>query len=364
MKRRQLIQRGGIAGVLAAGVAPAFAQSLPEVKWRLSASWPKSLDTLFGVCENVAKRVSEITNGKFQISTHAAGEIVGGLQILDAVQASGVEVGHTAPYYFFGKNPAFAFGSCLPFGMNARQQNAWWYYGGGEALYNDFLKPYNIKCIPAGNTGAQMGGWYRKEIKSVADLKNLKFRVGGVAGVILARLGVVPQQIAAGDIYPALERGTIDAAEWIGPHDDEKLGFVKVAKYYYTPGWWEPNSQNSMFVNLKAWDALPKEYQAAFSAACGESNSMCMAKYDHLNPIAMKSLISKGALLRRFPDSVLDACYKASLEQYDEWSAKHPEFKTLYDSFTKYMKIEMDWFQVSEGTFENYMAKKLSKSKG
>ena len=364
MKRRQLIQQGGIAGVLAAGVAPAFAQSLPDVKWRLSASWPKSLDTLFGVCENVAKRVGEITSGKFQISTHAAGEIVGGLQILDAVQASGVEAGHTAPYYFFGKNPAFAFGSCLPFGMNARQQNAWWYYGGGEALYNDFLKPYNIKCIPAGNTGAQMGGWYRKEIKSVADLKNLKFRVGGVAGVILARLGVVPQQIAAGDIYPALEKGTIDAAEWVGPYDDEKLGFVKVAKYYYTPGWWEPNSQNSMFVNLKAWDALPKEYQAAFSAACGESNTMCMARYDHVNPTAMKSLISKGALLRRFPESVLDACYKASLEQYDEWSAKHPEFKTMYDSFNKYLKIETDWFQVSEGTIDNYMVKKLSKSKG
>jgi TRAP-type mannitol/chloroaromatic compound transport system substrate-binding protein len=209
-----------------------------------------------------------------------------------------------------------------------------------------------------------MGGWYRKEIKSVADLKNLKFRVGGVAGVILARLGVVPQQIAAGDIYPALERGTIDAAEWIGPHDDEKLGFVKVAKYYYTPGWWEPNSQNSMFVNLKAWDALPKEYQAAFSAACGESNTMCMAKYDHVNPTAMKSLISKGALLRRFPESVLDACYKASLEQYDEWSAKHPEFKTMYDSFNKYLKMETDWFQVSEGAMDNFMVKKLNKSKG
>lgn len=359
MNRRDWIKTGGLTTILATGVAPAIAQSRPEIKWRLSASWPKSLDTLYGVCENVSKRVAEITDGKFQITPYAAGEIVGGLQIMDAVQSGAVEAGHTAPYYFFGKNPAFGFGSCLPFGMNARQQNAWWYYGGGSTLFNEFLKPYNIVCIPAGNTGAQMGGWFRKEIKTVDDLKNLKFRVGGVAGVILQRLGVVPQQIAGGDIYPALEKGTIDAAEWVGPYDDEKLGFVKVAKYYYTPGWWEPNSQNSMFVNIKAWESLPKEYQAAFSAACGESNTTCLAKYDQLNPEALKRLIGQGVQLRRFPDAVLDACYKASQDQYAEWASKHPEFKKLYDSFNAFLKDEVAWFQIVELSYDNYMAKKL-----
>jgi len=204
-------------------------------------------------------------------------------------------------YYYFGKNPAFAFATCLPFGMNARQQNAWWYYGGGEELYNEFLKPYNCYAIPYGNTGTQMGGWFRKEIKTVNDLKGLKFRVGGVAGQILLRLGVVPQQIAAGDIYPALEKGTIDAAEWIGPHDDDRLGISKVAKYYYTPGWWEGNSSGHMIVNLKAWEALPKEYQQIFAAACGESNSMAIGEVRPPEPDWTQKTHCRGCTAARVP---------------------------------------------------------------
>ena len=236
MKRREFVRHGGIAGILAAGSAPAIAQTQPEVRWRMASSFPKSLDTLWGAAEFVAKRVGELTSGKFKISNFASGEIVPGLQVLDAVQAGTVEAGQTAMYYYFGKNPAFAFGTVLPFGMNQRQQNAWWYHGGGEQAYNEFLKAYDCVAIAYGNTGTQMGGWFRKEIKTVDDLKGLKFRVGGVAGAVLTRLGVVPQQIAAGDIYPSLEKGAIDAAEWIGPFDDEKLGFVKVAKFYYAPG--------------------------------------------------------------------------------------------------------------------------------
>ena len=355
MQRRDFIKHGGIAGILAAGAAPAMAQALPEVRWRLTSSFPKSLDTLYGAAENVAKRVSDATGGKFQIRTFAAGEIVPGLQVLDAVQNTTVEAGQTAMYYYFGKNPAFAFATCLPFGMNCRQQNAWWYYGGGNEMYNDFLKAYNCYAICYGNTGTQMGGWFRKEIKNVADLKGLKFRVGGVAGTILSKLEVVPQQIAAGDIYPALEKGTIDAAEWIGPYDDEKLGFAKVAKYYYTPGWWEGNSSGHMIVGTKAWEALPKEYQNIFAAACGESNAMAMAKYDALNPGAMKKLIGGGAQLRSFPRPVMDACYKAAHEQYAEWSTKVPEFKTMYASYSKFLADELAWFRVAEGTYDNYM---------
>ncbi|HMN83326.1 MAG TPA: TRAP transporter substrate-binding protein DctP [Burkholderiaceae bacterium] len=355
MERRDFVRHGGLAGILAAGSAPAIAQSLPEVRWRMASSFPKALDTLYGAAEFISRRVGEITGGRFRITPSAAGEIVPGLQVLDAVQQGSIESAQTAMYYFFGKNPAFAFGTCLPFGPNYRQQNAWWYHGGGEQMYNDFLKAYGCVAIAYGNTGTQMGGWFRKEIKSMDDMRGLKFRVGGVAGVILQRLGVVPQQIAGGDIYPALEKGTIDAAEWVGPHDDEKLGFNKVARYYYAPGWWEGNSMGHMIVAQKAWDSIPKEYQMAFTAACGESNAMTMAKYDSLNPIALKKLVGSGTQLRVFPKAVLDECRKAALDQYAEWSDKFPEFKKLYEPYNKFHQDQIQWFRVAEDSYDTYV---------
>ncbi|MEF9942792.1 MAG: twin-arginine translocation signal domain-containing protein, partial [Burkholderiaceae bacterium] len=249
MQRRSFLKNAGTAGAgLAALATPALAQSGPEVKWRLTSSFPKSLDTIFGAADVIAKTVATATNGKFQIQVFAAGEIVPGLQALDAVQNGTVECAHTAPYYYFGKDPTFAFACAVPFGMNARQQNAWMYEGGGKQLMAEFFKDYNIIAFPAGNTGAQMGGFFRKEIKTVADMKGLKMRIGGFAGTVLTKLGVVPQQIAGGDIYPSLEKGTIDAAEWVGPYDDEKLGLGKVAKYYYTPGFWEGGPELDLFV--------------------------------------------------------------------------------------------------------------------
>ena len=241
MKRRQFLAGATVA---AAGVAssfpkPAVAQSAPELKWRLTSSFPKSLDTLWGGAEVVAKYVSEMTDNKFQIQPFAAGEIVPGLQAADAVTAGQVEMCQTASYYYFGKDPTFAFGTAVPFGLNNRMQNAWMYQGGGIDLLNEFYKKYKIYALPAGNTGAQMGGWFRKEIKTADDLKGVKMRIGGFAGRSCQKVGVIPQQIAGGDIYPALEKGTIDAAEWVGPYDDEKLGFAKIAPYYYYPGWWE-----------------------------------------------------------------------------------------------------------------------------
>jgi TRAP-type mannitol/chloroaromatic compound transport system substrate-binding protein len=359
MQRRKFLARAG-AGIAAGAAAiptlsSAQTAALPAIKWRLTSSFPKSLDTIYGAAETISKRVAAATGGKFQIQVFAAGEIVPGLQAMDAVKDGTVECCHTAPYYYFGKDPTFAFACAIPFGLNARQQNAWMYHGGGMALMREFFKEYNIINFPAGNTGAQMGGWFRKEIKTVADLKGLKFRVGGFAGRVLAKLGVVPQQIAGGDIYPALEKGTIDGAEWVGPYDDEKLGFYKVAKNYYYPGWWEGGPELDLFVNIKQFEALPAEYKAILESACAEANVDMLAKYDALNPAALRRLVGQGVQLRAFNRDVMNACYKAANEVYEEESAKNPKFKKVYDSWVKFRDDQILWFRVAEANFDNFM---------
>lgn len=357
--RRTMLKATGstaLAAVATAALAkPAIAQSMPEIKWRLTASWPKSLDTLYGACEHISKRVAEMTDNKFQIQSFAAGEIVPGLQVLDAVQAGTVECGHTALYYYFGKDDAFVFGSALPFGMNPRIQNAWLLHGGGQQLLNEFLKTYNCHFIPGGNTNCQMGGWFRKQVKTVEDLKGLKFRLGGFAGRIMQRLGVVPQQIAGGDIYPALEKGTIDGAEWVGPYDDDKLGFVKVARFYHYPGWWEPSSTGGFIANIEKFNALPKVYQEILTAAVLETNNWTGAKYDAVNPAALKRLVSQGAVLTPFSPEVMDACHTAAYDLYKEINAKNPWFKKLYDSQKAFMDDSYLWTQVADYTMDTYM---------
>ena len=355
MKRREFLKAGGIGLAASAVAAPAIAETLPEIKWRLAASWPKSLDTLYGGVEFFAKRVAEITDNKFQIQTFAAGEVVGGLQVLDAVQNGTVEMGNTALYYYWGKNPAFTFGTSLPFGLNTRQHIAWLLHGGGQDMLNDLLKEYNTWSIPTGSTGAQMGGWFRKEIKSTEDLKGLKFRVGGFAGTIISKVGGVPQQIAAGDIYPALEKGTIDAAEWVGPYDDEKLGFVKVAKYYYYPGWWEGTGQGHNVINLAKWNALPKAYQAALTSASHDTFTWVTGKYDYVNPPALKRLLGAGAILKPFPQEVLETCYKAANGIYDDLSKTNPHFGKMYKSLTDFRSDSLAWMQVAELSFDTFM---------
>ena len=355
MDRRSFVKTAGMGLAATTVAAPAIAQSQPEIKWRMTCSWPKSLDTLYGGAELLAKRVAEATDNKFQIRVFAAGEIVPGLQVLDAVQNNTVEMGHTASYYYVGKDPTFSFDCTMPFGFNNRHQLAWYYHGGGLQLLRDFYKDYNVYNIPAGNTGAQMGGWYRKEIKTVEDLDGLKFRIAGLAGAILTKLGVVPQQIAGGDIYPALEKGTIDAAEWVGPYDDEKLGFYKVAKYYYYPGWWEGQANLSAYVNLEQWQKLPKSYQAIFEAACAEANIWTQAKYDVDNPAALRRLVANGTELRPFTKEILEACYKATYEFYQETAAKNPKFKAVYEPWKKFRVEEHLWFRVEEQQFDNFV---------
>jgi TRAP-type mannitol/chloroaromatic compound transport system substrate-binding protein len=355
MKRRQFLKTAGIGVAAAAVASPAIAQSMPEMKWRMTTSWPKSLDTLFGAAETMAKAVADATDNKFQIQVFAGGEIVPGLQVVDAVQNGTVECGHTASYYYFGKDPTFGMGTSIAFGPNQRLNQGWWTQGGGKEVLNEFYKKYNSTALLAGNTGCQMGGWFRKEINSVDDLKGLKMRIGGFPGRVIQKLGAVPQQIAAGDIYPALEKGTIDAAEWVGPYDDEKLGFYKVAPHYYYPGWWEGGSMLLAFVNLDKWNALPKHYQAILEQAAHYANTWCMAKYDLVNPPALRRLLANGVKLHGFSPTIMEACFKAAHELHDEISKTNEGFKKVYDSMNNFMHPAYSWSQVAELNYDSFM---------
>src|SRR6478736_6598206 len=357
MKRRQFLKAAGLGVAASSVAAPAIAQTMPTIKWRMPASWPKSLDTLWGGCEVMAKAVAEATDNKFQIQTFAAGEIVPGLAIVDAVQNGTVEIGHTASYYYFGKDPTFAFGTSVAFGPNARINQGWYTLGGGKEVLNEFYKKYNCISLLAGNTGCQMGGWFRKEINSVDDLKGLKMRIGGFPGRVLQKLGAVPQQIAAGDIYPALEKGTIDAAEWVGPYDDEKLGLYKVAPHYYYPGWWEGGSMLFGFVNLDKWNSLPKYYQSVLEQAGHFANTWMMAKYDELNPAALRKLLANGAKLHGFSPAIMEACFKAAKDLHGEIAGTNESFKKVYDSMTNYTNAGYQWFQVAELGYDSFMVR-------
>ena len=358
MQRRDFLKKasiGAAAGAATTLAAPAIAQSAPTIKWRLTSSFPKSLDTIYGGADVLANRLREMTGGKFDIRVFPGGEIVPGLQALDAVQQGTVECCHTCSYYYVGKDRTFGFGTAVPFGMNARQMNAWVYYGGGQKALDDFYANYNVVSFAGGNTGTQMGGWWRKEVKTLADLKGVKMRIAGLGGTVFSELGVVPQQIAGGDIYPALEKGTIDAAEWVGPYDDEKLGFYKVAKNYYYPGFWESGPTIHFFVNKKEWDKLPKEYQAAFQAAAYEANVTMMAEYDHKNPIALSKLLQNGVKLQKFSDEILGAAYKAAQQIYADEAGKNPAFKKIYTEWDKYRKTQNAWFSLAEARMDGFL---------
>jgi TRAP-type mannitol/chloroaromatic compound transport system substrate-binding protein len=349
---------GFAAGVgLAAGmniVAPSV-RAQTSIRWRLASSFPKSLDAIIGPAEVFAKAVGAMSGGKFTITVHPAGELVPAFGVVDAVQNSTVECCQTAPYYFFGKDDTFALGSAIPFGLNSRQMTAWMFEGNGLKLMREFLKSYNIINFPIGNTGAQMGGWYRKEIKSMADMKGLKMRTAGLAGKVQERLGVVTQSIPAGEIYTSLEKGTIDAIEWVGPYDDYKLGFYKVAPNYYYPGWWEGCAQADLYVNINAYEALPADYKAMIEAAATHSHVLMQAIYDARNPIALKQLVAGGAKLHRFPKDVMDAAFKESMALYAELSVKNPRWKKVYEDFNKFRADQNMWFRFAEAGFDDFM---------
>ena len=365
MKRRQLLSNLAI-GTTTTTVLAACNQTnnnpniqdsnLPNVKWRMVTSWPKSLDTIFGGAQTLCDRVSAMTGGKFTIRPYAAGEIVPGLEVLDAVQNGTVECGHTASYYYVGKNSALAFGTSMPFGLTAQQQNAWLYHGGGLEAMQKVYADFNVINFPAGNTGAQMGGWFKREVKSLADLKGLKMRIPGLGGEVMSRLGVNVQVLPGGEIFLALDRGAIDAAEWIGPYDDEKLGLNKAAPFYYYPGWWEPGATLEVQVNKSQWDKLPQEYQEVFKTAAMEANLNMLAQYDALNRNSLTRLLDSGTKLVTYSPDILAAAQKASFEIYEENAAKNPTFKEIYQQWSEFLSSVSQWNKINQLSFANFVA--------
>lgn len=355
MQRRTFMKKAGIGLASAAALGAPAVQAQTTLRWRMATSYSTSLLAHHTAAERFTKLVSEMSGGKFTISLHHAGELMPAFGVLDGVQNGTVQCCFTAPYYFVGKDETFGLGSGIPFGLNSRQMTAWMFQGNGLKLMREFYKKYNIINFPMGNTGTQMGGWFRKQIDTVDDLKGLKIRIPGLAGEVFERLGAVPQQIPGSDIYTSLERGTIDAAEWVGPLDDMKLGLNKVAPNYYYPGWWEGSAQVDLFVNTEAFEQLPDEYKAIIEAASAVGHITMQAVYDAENPQALKQLVAGGAKLHRFSKPIMDASFTASMDLFEDISARNENWKTVYEDFKKFRTDQNLWFKFAEGSFDQYM---------
>ncbi len=361
LPRRDLLGKG-VLGAIGLGVAACAGKeqtsaaivTQPRVQWRLASSFPRSLDTIYGAAEVLADRVEKLSEGRFSIRAYPSGELVPPLQVLDAVQQGTVHAGHTASYYFTGKNPALAFDTAVPFGMTSRQQSAWLYQQGGLELIHEVLADFNILSFPGGNTGTQMGGWFRREVSTRADLKGLKMRIPGLGAEVLSELGTTVQTIPGGEIYPALERGAIDATEWVGPYDDEKLGFHKVAKYYYYPGWWEPGPNLSVYVNRDAWNKLPSLYQEIFTTATYQTHVTMQARYDALNPEALIRLLAYGVEMRKFSDEILDAAFAQSTALLDQLAGRDALYRKIYDHWRRARTDSHRWFETAELSYCQY----------
>jgi len=352
MNRRALMGAAATAPVVLA--TPALAQAMPEVRWRVQSSFPRVFDVLYGTLERISARVAQLTDGRFRIQVFPAGEIVGGLQVLDAVQAGTIEGGHTASYYYIGKDIAFAPFTAMSFGLNQRQMTSWFRHGGGNELANEFFREYNIVAHTAGDTGAQMGGWFRNEINTVEQLRGLKFRITGLAGQLFRRLGAEPTLIAPADIYPSLERGVIDAAEFVGPHDDERANYVRVARFYYAPGFWEPGARLHFMMNQRAHAALPDLYKHAIDVACAEADSDMTARYDHLNPQALRRLVAAGAQLRFWSRPILEAAWRANEELNADLGRQNPRFARIMESYNRFRTEQFQWFRIAENSYDNF----------
>ena len=368
INRRDFLKAAGMgiaATALAACAEPApaaeastSASDLPELDWQMATSWTQGLDVLFGTTQAFADRVAALTGGKFKITPRAGGELAKATEVLDVVSSGAVPIGHTASYYYIGKSWVMAFGTTLPFGLTAGQQNAWLYSGGGlELLQAFYAKTFNVIQFPAGNTSAQMGGWFRKEINTVADLQGLKMRIPGLGGQVMSALGVQVQNIPGGEIFQSLETGAIDAAEWVGPYDDEKLGLNKTAKYYYAPGWWEPGPTVELQINLAEWNKLPDLYKNAIQVAAAEANLSMAAKYEAANGEALDRLVAGGTELRTYSDEIMQAAKDKIAELLDAKSAEDADFKAIYENWSAFRDKVQKWSFTNEFGLMKFMEK-------
>jgi TRAP-type mannitol/chloroaromatic compound transport system substrate-binding protein len=373
LDRREFLKKASLAGVAgatgflagpAAQEITAAAQedtALPAIEWDMATSWPVALDTIFGGATVFAEALAAMTGGKFVITPRAAGELAPGLEVLNVVEQGAVPCGHTASYYYVGKSPITAFGTALPFGLNAQQQNAWLYEGGGLTMLQElYAEKFGVIQFPAGNTGVQMGGWFRKEISKVADLEGLKMRIPGLGGQVMTKLGVTVQTLPGGEIFQALQTGAIDAAEWVGPYDDEKLGLQKATGFYYYPGWWEPGPSLEVQFNLAEWETLPEVYKAAVQTAAYQANMTMLARYDARNNEALKRLLEGGVKLTPYSDEIMAAAEETSFELFDELAAKDADFKMVYDEWTIFRDGIYAWHDINEGGMSRYIHTKLS----
>ena len=359
MDRRKFLRAGGVAGAAAAAstalAAPALAEAGPKIRWRCQSAFPPTLGALHGGAVRLAEAVRAASDGGFEIEVLPPDGTAPLTAAAEAVGAGAADMAHTAAGYSFDKDPSFGLAGAAPFTLNARGLDAWMHQAGGLALLGAFFAERGLAFLPGGATGTQMGGWYRREIKTVQDLGGLNMRIAGLGGAVLQRLGVVPQALPPAAIRPALERGALDAAEWLGPHDDEALGLVKVAPYYYYPGWWEGSLSLAFLIDKRKHDALPPSYRSLLATAARAVAQDMLAEYDYRNPPALKRLVEAGAQLRPFPQDVLNACFDAATALYAELCDSNPTFRGLHDSIMLFRNETYLYQQVAEYTFDTFM---------
>lgn len=362
MKRRNLLASMGMALVasLLVGCSPSeqtettsSAEAEQQTfEWKLVTSWPKNFPGLGMAPERFATMVNEMSDGRLKVKVYGAGELVPALEVFDAVSNGTADMGHSGAYYWKGKEPAAQFFAAVPFGLNAQEISSWIHYGGGQALWEELYKPFNIKPLAGGSTGVQMAGWFNKEINSLDDIKGLKMRIPGMGGEVFKRLGGVPVTLPGGEIFTALQTGAIDATEWVGPYNDMAFGLYKAASYYYYPGWHEPGTMLEFTINLDAWNKLPVDLQAIVKGAAMATNQSVIDEYTARNNAALSQLVNEhGVKLRRLPDDILVELKKTADEVTAEVAESSDVARRVYESFSTFRQQSMDYHKISEEAY-------------
>lgn len=358
IKRRDLLTAGVAATAAATTLAaPHVVKAATKFQWNMTTTWPTQLPFYQagpGSATDIAKKIGEMSDGRLNIKVYAAGELIPWNGGFDACSKGTVQMNHGVSYYWAGKQFASQYFGTVPFGMSFQGQNAWYYEGGGINLWNEIYEPFGLVAMPCGNTGVQMGGWFRKEINSLEDLNGLKMRIPGLAGKVYGAVGVNVKLLGGGEIFPALERGVIDAAEWVGPFLDRRLGLHKAAKYYYTSSWHEPSTTSELIINKKAWESLPKDLQAIVRSAAAAANITSHAWAEAHNADALKDLVDNfGVQTRQFPKDVIDALRAKTRDVLEEEAAKDPLVGKVHASFMAFKAKHDKWNTLSEGFFNS-----------